>query len=178
MKPQQSVFLVGLMGSGKTTIGKQLAEMLDYEFIDSDREIELRTGASIPWIFDVEGEEGFRRRESAIIDELSQRPSIVLGTGGGAVIDPANRAFLRNRGIVVYLRTDVDELVKRTRHDKNRPLLQTDDPRAKLESLLKEREKWYLEVADIVFESRHNSVKTATRALYKLLTRADKNATS
>jgi len=175
MKSGQSVFLVGPMGVGKTTIGRQLARLLKYEFVDSDREIETRTGATIPWIFDVEGEEGFRQRELDMIDELTQRQSIVLGTGGGAVIRAENRFNLRQRGIVVYLKADLEELLKRTAHDKNRPLLQTDDPRAKLASLIQQREPWYNEVADIVFDTQQKNAKAAATALYKLLKKYDKS---
>jgi shikimate kinase len=166
MKPEQSIFLVGPMGVGKTTIGRQLANLLGYEFIDSDRAIEERTGASIPWIFDMEGEAGFRRREQTVIDELTMRTATVLATGGGAVIKPENRACLKQRGIVVYLKADLDELLARTRNDKNRPLLQTDDPRTRLQSLLEQREPWYLEVADIVFDTQHQNIKSAANTLY------------
>ena len=157
------------MGVGKTTIGRQLAKLLGYTFIDSDREIEARTGAGIPWIFDVEGEAGFRQREQAMIDELTQRQSIVLGTGGGAVIREENRQHLKHRGIVVYLKADIDELLKRTAHDKNRPLLQTDEPRAILTELLRQREPWYQEVADIVFDTQRKNAKASAVALHKLL---------
>ena len=157
------------MGVGKTTIGRQLAKLLDYQFVDSDREIEARTGASIPWIFDVEGEAGFRQREQAMLDELTSNHSIVLGTGGGAVIQESNRQLLRERGIVVYLKADIDELLKRTAHDKNRPLLQTPNPRQVLTELLREREPWYLEVADIVFDTQRRNAKSAASALHKLL---------
>ena len=167
MKPEQSIFLVGPMGVGKTTIGRQLASLLGYEFIDSDRAIEERTGASIPWIFDMEGEEGFRRREQSVIDELTMGSSIVLATGGGAVIKPENRACLKQRGIVVYLKAELDELLARTRNDKNRPLLQTDDPRARLQALLEQREPWYLDVADIVFDTQHQNIKSAANTLLK-----------
>jgi shikimate kinase len=169
MKPEQSIFLVGPMGVGKTTIGRQLAQLLGYEFLDSDREIEERTGATIPWIFDMEGEEGFRRREQAVVDELTARPSIVLATGGGAVIKPENRDCLKQRGIVVYLKADLDELLARTRNDKNRPLLQTEDPRARLQSLLAQREPWYLEIADLVFDTQQQNIKTAAKTLHRLL---------
>lgn len=175
MKSGQSIFLVGPMGVGKTTIGRQLAKLLKYEFVDSDREIEARTGATIPWIFDVEGEEGFRLREQDMIDELTRREAIVLGTGGGAVIKAENRQYLKGRGIVVYLRADLDELVKRTARDKNRPLLQTDDPRAKLKSLIQQREPWYTEVADIVFDTQHKNAKAASVALYKMLKKYEKS---
>jgi len=162
------------MGVGKTTVGRHLADMLNYEFYDSDREIEKKSGATIPWIFDVEGESGFRKRESAMIDELTQMPSIVLATGGGAVIFEENRQHLMSRGIVVYLKADIDELVKRTQHDKSRPLLQTENPREKLVELIREREPWYLEVADLVFDTRHKNSHTAARNLLAKLESLEK----
>lgn len=174
MQKAQSIFLVGPMGVGKTTVGRQLAEMLGYEFYDSDREIEAKTGATISWIFDVEGEAGFRKREESMIDELTRLPSIVLATGGGAVIQEMNRQHLKTRGIVVYLKADVDELVKRTEHDKSRPLLQTEDPRKKLQELATQREPWYLEVADLVFDTRHKNSHTAARALLGKLSALEK----
>lgn len=157
------------MGVGKTTIGRQLAQLLQYEFVDSDREIEQRTGASIPWIFDMEGEAGFRRREQAVIDELTARSSVVIATGGGAVILQENRACLKTRGIVVYLKANLDELLARTRNDKNRPLLQTENPRERLQSLIEQREPWYLEVADIVFDTQLQNSRNAAKDLYRLL---------
>ena len=166
----QSIFLVGPMGAGKTSIGRTLAELLQYQFLDSDHEIEVRSGVTIPWIFDVEGEEGFRRREQAVLDELTQIPSIVLATGGGAVIRELNRQHLRQRGIVVYLQADIESLLARTRHDKNRPLLQTADPRETLIKLLTERETWYQQAADIIFDTRSQDVKTVAKALYDQLT--------
>ena len=128
------------MGAGKSTIGRHLAKSLGLEFVDSDHEIERRTGASIPLIFDVEGEAGFRQREKKIIDELSRRDGIVLATGGGVVLDPDNRAWLRERGQVVYLYATVEQLLTRTAKDRNRPLLQTADPRARLQELLEVRD--------------------------------------
>jgi shikimate kinase len=175
MKSGQSIFLVGPMGVGKTTIGRQLAKLLGYEFIDSDHEIEARTGASISWIFDVEGEAGFRQREQAMIDALSQRSGIVLATGGGAVINPDNREVLKQRGIVVYLKADIDELLRRTAHDKNRPLLQTDNPREKLTALLKEREPWYIEVADLVFDTQRKNSSASASVLQKLVEKIEKS---
>lgn len=159
---------------GKTTIGRQLANLFGYEFVDSDREIEQRTGASIPWIFDMEGEEGFRRREQAVIDELTARAGVVLATGGGAVIKPENRACLQQRGIVVYLKAGLEELLARTRNDKNRPLLQTDDPRARLQTLIEQREPWYLEIADIVFDTQYQNIKTTAKILQKQLQALEK----
>lgn len=174
MQSGQSIFLVGPMGVGKTTIGRQLAKLFGYTFIDSDREIEARTGATIPWIFDVEGEAGFRLREQAMIDELTQVESIVLGTGGGAVIREDNRQNLRQRGVVVYLQADLNELLKRTSHDKNRPLLQTDDPRGKLAALLEQRAPWYAEIADVIFDTQRKSARASAIALHKILRQFDK----
>jgi len=144
-KYRGNVFLVGPMGAGKTTIGRQLSELLRQEFIDSDHEIEARTGANIPWIFDVEGEEGFRQREEAVIDLLTRRQGIVLATGGGAVMREANRRHLHERGVVVYLLTPVSVQLERTARDRNRPLLQTPDPGARLAELMALRDPLYRE---------------------------------
>ena len=169
MARDQNIFLVGPMGAGKTTIGRLLARMLGRTFTDSDHEIESRTGADIPWIFDVEGEEGFRRRETSAIDELSQRSGIVLATGGGAVLDPENRRHLAARGMVVYLRTSVDQQVERTRRDRNRPLLQTDDPRLRLEELMALRDPLYREVADIIVQTDGRAAKSVANEIVKKL---------
>ena len=174
MKSGQSIFLVGPMGVGKTTIGRQLAKLLNYDFVDSDHEIEAKSGASIPWIFDVEGEQGFRQREQSMIDSLSQRPNIVLATGGGAVVREDNRHALQKRGIVVYLKADVEELIRRTAHDKNRPLLQTDDPKATLSALIAEREPWYLEIADIVFDTHRKYSGSTANILLKQINKLDR----
>src|SRR5688500_13299914 len=123
-----NLFLVGMMGAGKTTIGKALAKKLDRTFLDTDQEIVRRTGVAIPVIFDIEGEAGFRTRERAMLEELSKMESIVLATGGGIVLQEENRQTLRSFGTVIYLRASVDDLWRRTRHDRNRPLLQTNDP--------------------------------------------------
>ncbi len=149
------------MGAGKSTIGKRLAESLGKTFVDSDHEIEARTGVSIPTIFDIEGEEGFRNRESAVIDELSQRKDIVLATGGGAILRPENRSHLGGRGLVIYLCATADQLYNRTRHDRNRPLLQNDDPLGTLQNLLDQRDPLYREVADLVVETDERSVQQA-----------------
>ncbi len=162
---QINVYLVGPMGSGKTTIGRQLAKALRGEFVDSDHEIESRTGATIPWIFDIEGEEGFRKRERAVIEDLTRRSGIILATGGGAVLAPENRECLRRGGIVVYLRATLDELFERTAKDKNRPLLQTEDPKAKLGAILQAREPLYLEVADLVVDTGRKGVRPLVREL-------------
>jgi shikimate kinase len=153
MAKLSKVFLVGPMGAGKTTIGKALAHQLKLDFVDSDTEIEERTGADIPWIFDVEGEEGFRERECQVIEELSQRNGIVLATGGGAVVRAENRRALAARGFVVYLRTSIDQQVARTRNDRRRPLLQDGDPEQILRDLMSVRDPLYREIADYIAET-------------------------
>ena len=154
-----SIFLVGLMGAGKTTIGRALAKKLGKRFVDSDHEIEARTGASIPVIFEIEGEESFRRREAEVIRDLSSQPDIVLATGGGAVLRAENRENLKRRGTVIYLRASVNQILQRTGRDKNRPLLQTADPRRKLEELSRQREPLYREVADFIVETNRPNVQ-------------------
>jgi shikimate kinase len=161
----QNIFLVGLMGAGKSTIGRHLAKSLGLEFMDSDHEIERRTGASIPLIFDVEGEAGFRLREKKVIDELSRRKGIVLATGGGVVLDPDNRACLRERGTVIYLYATVDQLLVRTAKDRNRPLLQTADPRGRLQELLSTRDALYREAADLVVDTGGRTARSAEREI-------------
>lgn len=160
------------MGAGKTSIGRQLADALGMEFFDSDHEIEARSGATIPWIFDVEGEEGFRRREQTMIDELSQRQNIVLATGGGAVLSEANRNYLKTRGTVIYLSASINLLLERTQRDRNRPLLQTENPRARLEELMQTREPLYRDVADIVLETGDNSIRHTVNRIIKQLKNA------
>jgi shikimate kinase len=174
MEKAKNIFLVGPMGTGKTTIGRHLAKALHMEFIDSDQEIEERTGADITWIFDIEGEDGFRRREAAVIDDLTRREDIVLATGGGAVLDPKNRQRLRQRGTVVYLHTDVDLLVKRTAKDTKRPLLQTGDPAERLRELMAAREPLYRELADITLTTSDYTVRAAVKALMGKLGRKPK----
>lgn len=149
---RNNVYLVGLMGAGKTTIGRQLARRMGLSFIDSDHEIETRTGVGIPLIFEIEGEAGFRKREAQVIAELTQRQGIVLATGGGAVLDPQSRACLHGSGVVVYLCVPPAQLFERTRHDSGRPLLQVDDPLTRIEELYAQRDPLYREVADIVVE--------------------------
>ncbi len=145
----RSVFLVGMMGVGKSTVGRALARRLGWDFIDLDHEIESATGVRIPVIFEIEGEQGFRRRESQILASLMNRQRMVLATGGGAVIDPANRALLRESGHVVYLKASVEDLYMRTKADKSRPLLQTDNPRERIAGLLRDREAFYEDVASL-----------------------------
>lgn len=150
-----SVFLVGPMGAGKTTIGKLLAKQLGRTFVDSDWYIESQTGADIAWIFAKEGEAGFRERETRAIDELTQKDHIVLATGGGAVMCAENRAFLRQRGIVVYLNAPVDVQMARTAKDKSRPLLQQPNPKKILQDLYNTRDPLYREVAHIIMPTGH-----------------------
>ena len=147
------IFLVGPMGAGKTTIGRRLAKSLRRKFLDTDQELERRTGASIALIFDVEGEAGFRERETRIIEELSELDNVVLATGGGAVLAAQNRAMLSDRGFVVYLHADIDQLVDRTRRDANRPLLNTEDPAARMRELMEHREPLYREIADLIIDT-------------------------
>lgn len=157
------IFLVGPMGAGKTTIGKLLADDLNLEFIDVDREIEARSGVDIPWIFDREGEAGFRIRESAALNELSQLERVLISTGGGAVLSLDNRKIMSATGTVVYLHTSVDEQARRTNRDRKRPLLQNDDPARVLAELMAIREPLYRDVADIIVETDGRSPKTVAQ---------------
>lgn len=162
-----SIFLVGPMGAGKSTSGRLLARTLGLTFIDSDKVIEERTGASIPLIFELEGEAGFRARERAVIDDLTREAGIVLATGGGAILAPENREALRSRGKVVYLHASVDHQMERTAHDRNRPLLQTPDRRGKLEELMKVREPLYRETAHLVVETDGLAPKTVVQRIIR-----------
>lgn len=159
----QNICLVGLMGAGKTTVGRMLAKKLGRRFVDTDHEIETRTGVRIPTIFEIEGEAGFRRREAEAIEALTQENGLVLATGGGAVLDPANRRRLREAGLVVYLRVLPLTLYERTRHDRNRPLLQVADPLARLEELFAQRDPLYCEVADVVVDTSCGAVGNLVR---------------
>ncbi|HHJ12178.1 MAG TPA: shikimate kinase AroK [Chromatiales bacterium] len=171
MASRPSIFLVGPMGAGKTTIGRQLAQALGRPFHDSDREIERRTGVDIPTIFEYEGEEGFREREAAVIEELTRLPEIVLATGGGSVLRPENRHALAGRGLVVYLKTPVSLQLARTAHDRNRPLLQTEDPEARLRALYEQRDPLYREVADLTLDTGRLSVRQIVRRIEDRLNR-------
>ncbi|MFK8067378.1 MAG: shikimate kinase AroK [Gammaproteobacteria bacterium] len=158
MLKNSNFFLIGPMGSGKTTIGRQLARSMKKSFHDSDHEIEDHTGASISLIFDIEGEEGFRTREKAIIDELTQQDNIVLSTGGGVILDIENRKNLKDRGTVIYLHASLKKLFYRTSRDKKRPLLQTEDPREKLRQIVEERDPLYRQTADLIVETEGRTV--------------------
>jgi len=160
-----NIFLVGMMGAGKTSVGRVLAKRLGKSFFDSDHVIEERTGVRVSVIFDIEGEQGFRSRESAVIDELTQREDIVLATGGGAVLSAENRRVLHERGAVVYLRAAVRDLLNRTRHDNNRPLLQTSDPQAKMAALFEQRDPLYREAAHVVIETGSPSLPSLVNRL-------------
>jgi len=152
-----NIFLVGMMGAGKTTLGRALSHRLKREFADTDRVLVERTGVPIATIFEIEGEEGFRRREGAVLAELAERDGLVIATGGGAVLSEANRVVMREHGIVIYLRARVESLWERTRHDTSRPLLATPDPRATLAELLEKRDPLYREAAHIVIETGSQS---------------------
>ncbi len=171
MTVPRRIVLIGPMGAGKTTIGKALAKELSFEFVDSDREIERRCGTDIPWIFDVEGEAGFRERESAVIEELSQRAGIVLATGGGAVIQPENRRHLARDALVVYLQTSVDQQFERTRKDRHRPLLQRENPRQILQDLLEKRDPLYREIATIIISTDSRRPKAVIREIVEAFER-------
>ncbi|MBQ1782291.1 MAG: shikimate kinase AroK [Gammaproteobacteria bacterium] len=169
MAEKRNIFLIGPMGAGKSTIGRHLADELHMEFFDSDQEIERRTGADIAWVFDIEGEEGFRRREESVINELTELQGIVLATGGGSIKSRDNRNRLSARGIVVYLKTSIDKQFARTQRDKKRPLLQNDDPRSTLESLAEERNPLYEEIADLVIQTDDQSARVVANQIIKAL---------
>ena len=159
-----SIFLIGPMGSGKSTVGRALANKIGYQFLDSDREIEARCGVDIPTIFDYEGEAGFRDRESRMINELTKLPGVVLATGGGSVLREENREHLKARGHVILLQVDIKEQLRRVAFDSNRPLLQTADPAARLKALMEEREPIYKAVADV-------EISTDSRRMFNVVSR-------
>jgi len=163
MEIPQNIYLVGPMGAGKSTIGRHLAEVTGKQFRDADHEIEKRTGASIPLIFEIEGEEGFRNREHAMLVELTSETNVVLATGGGAVLSNENRRLLSDSGLVVYLHASVDILYERTRRDRNRPLLNEGDRRQKLEEIMAARDPLYREVADLLIETDKRPAKTVAK---------------
>lgn len=170
MHYNHNIVLVGPMGAGKSTIGRLLATELGLPFFDSDREIEARSGANIPWIFDVEGEDGFRRRETQTIIELLQEDGpIVLATGGGAIMRPENRQSISQSSTVIYLHTTIEQQLQRTAKDKNRPLLQNDNPKAVLENLFAIRDPLYRETADLIVKTDRQSPKSVVRLISKKL---------
>jgi shikimate kinase len=161
----KNLFLVGPMGAGKTTVGRQLSEQLALEFIDSDHEIQHRTGVDIPTIFEFEGEEGFRNREQNVIDELTQHDGVILATGGGVVLREINRKHLSSRGFVIYLHCTPEQQYERTYRDRNRPLLQTEDPLARLRGLLEQREPLYRQIADLVIVTEGRNTHSVVREI-------------
>ena len=165
----QNVFLIGPVGAGKSTIGHQLATALKMDFFDSDREIEKRCGVDVDWIFDLEGEKGFRQREQDIINELTNRQGIVLATGGGAVVSLDNRTVLSSRGKVVYLQASIEQQLQRTAKDKRRPLLQVEDKESQLIKMMKEREPLYREISDITVETSGSTVRSIVQKITHLL---------
>ncbi len=180
MNRSNNIFLIGPMGAGKSTIGRHLAELLNKEFQDTDHEIEKRTGASIPLIFEIEGETGFRNRESSVLDDLTNKSNLVLATGGGVILSVDNRRTLHSRGVVVYLHAPLETLLQRTRRDRHRPLLQTTDRRRTMEEILKAREPVYRQTADMVIETAHRSPASVAREIVRKLEAidSDENAAS
>jgi shikimate kinase len=168
----RNIFLIGPMGSGKTAVGRHLARLLQYAFHDSDADIEAKTGVDIAFIFEKEGEAGFRMRERESIDRLTRLESIVLATGGGAVIDPSNRAALAQRGAVVYLVTSVNQQIERTRHGRHRPLLHDTDPERKLKELMERRAALYAEIADLTVNTDGRRVQLVAEEIHQELRRA------
>lgn len=165
---KENIILVGLMGAGKSTIGRKLAAMLNMEFYDSDREIEERTGVDIATIFEIEGEQGFRDREEQVIADLCGKKNIVLATGGGSVLRKTNRQMMSKSGHVVYLRTTADLLYSRIRYDKSRPLMQTSNPLRTLKNLLEEREPFYLEIADTIMKTGKQKVIVIVKRIHQV----------
>ena len=164
MKIPENIFLIGPMGVGKSTIGRQLANLLNKDFMDTDHEIEKRTGVDIPTIFDIEGEEGFRKREAAVLDEMTSGSNLVLATGGGVILLEDNRRALR-RGFVVYLSASLETLIERTRRDKSRPLLQNTDRQKKIKELMMERDPIYRQESDIIVETDGRSAKAVAKEI-------------
>jgi shikimate kinase len=170
MKHPKNLFLIGPMGAGKSAVGRQLARMLHLTFLDSDDEIEKRTGVDIPFIFEKEGDAGFRKREAKVVDDLSNMDGVVLATGGGAVMDAQNRSKLGARGFVVYLKTSVDQQLQRTSRGRERPLLDNDDPRQVLDRLMTEREPLYLEIADLTVDTDGRKVSAVAAEILDVIT--------
>ncbi len=169
MNIPENIYLVGSMGAGKTTVGRQLAQSLGKRFLDSDKEIEGRTGVDIPLIFELEGEAGFRKRERRMIEELTAQKDLVLATGGGAVLDEENRSHLVGRGFVIYLCAPLELLVERTARSRNRPLLDNSDRRTRLQEILETRDPLYRQIADLTVESNHRSAHWMVRHILDAL---------
>jgi shikimate kinase len=174
MLGKHNIFLIGPMGSGKTAVGRHLARLFRYTFHDSDADIEAKTGVDIAFIFEKEGEAGFRIRERESIDRLTRLESIVLATGGGAVIDPANRAALAERGVVVYLVTSVNQQIERTRHARHRPLLHDTDPEQRLKELMGRRAELYVQIADLTITTDGRRVQLVAEEIHQELRRTQK----
>ena len=172
-EPASSIFLIGLMGAGKTSVGKLLARRLSKVFLDLDHEVERVTGVRIPVIFEIEGEAGFRGRESRMLSDLTSRANIVLATGGGAILSEENRRLLSQKGVVVYLRATPEDLWHRTRHDRNRPLLQTPNPLGKLHELFAQRDPLYRAIADVVVDTGNQSLSSLAHRLEQKLAHLD-----
>jgi len=172
-----NLYLVGLMGSGKTTVGRQLAKRLERPFLDTDHEIEARTGVSVPTIFEIEGEAGFRRREAELVKELTEQQGIVMATGGGAVLNAESRKFLQQRGWTVYLNAQPQLLWERTRHDRNRPLLQVENPLERLTQLYAERDPLYREIAHFIVDCNRAPLPLLVQSLFKEFSKACEHCT-
>jgi len=170
---KQNIFLIGPMGSGKTAVGRYLARLLRFSFYDSDVDVEKRTGVDIPYIFEKEGEAGFRLRESESVDRLTRMTAIVLATGGGAVISPENRRWLSERGTVVYLLTSIEQQLQRTRHGRHRPLLNDTDPEIRLRQLMEQRAALYEEIADITVSTDNRRAQVVAQEIQRELRRVD-----
>ncbi|WP_282809461.1 shikimate kinase [Thauera humireducens] len=168
------LILIGMMGAGKTTVGKELARRRNVRFADCDHEIVARTGVSVPTIFEIEGETGFRRREMLMMDELTREPDIVIATGGGVVTTPENRDLMRERGVVIYLNVPPQVLFERTRHDRNRPLLQVENPRQRIKELYLARDPLYREVADLIVEGGRGNPGAMVRMIENALQKVKK----
>lgn len=172
MLSKRNVFLIGPMGSGKSAVGRQLARLFRYTFHDSDADIEAKTGVDIAFIFEKEGEAGFRLREKEAIERLTRLDSVILATGGGAVIDEDNRRVLAERGAVVYLETSIDQQLERTRHGRHRPLLNDTDPEQKLKELMQRRAVLYGQIADLTVSTNGRRVQLVAEEVYQALRRA------
>lgn len=175
MRNKRNIIFIGPMGAGKTTIGRLVAKRLSNDFYDSDHEIESRTGADIPWIFEIEGEVGFRKRETLIISELCQLDNIVLSTGGGVVLSQDNCKCLKQSGIIIYLKSSAEKLLKRIQTDKRRPLLQTEDKLGRITDILKEREPMYESLADEVVQTDRQTVNQIVNQILKKIKKYENN---